>query len=84
MRPLDQRVRDLFTELSGSSMDQDNPRLIQFLQEHMIDPPRPFVRKISHPLYKTPQAQEVDKILKGKVSMGYTCQLEIDLNQTNY
>ena len=67
MLPLDQHVQDRFKELSGPLIKQDDPELVRFLREEMIDPPRPFVRKLSHLLYKTPQAEEVDRILKGKV-----------------
>ena len=67
MMPRDSHIREKFEKLAGPNIPQDNPELIQFLKNDMIDPPRPFVSKISHPLYKTPQAEEVDKILKGKV-----------------
>ena len=79
MLPLDPHVQEKLKMLSGPSIQQDNLELVKFLQEEMIESPRPFVPKRSGLLYKTPQAEEVDKILKGKVSEA----ILINLRPTN-
>ena len=56
---------------TGASVRPDDPELIEKIRNHFIDLPRPYVTKFSMPIVRTPQAKEVDKVLKGKV-MFYT------------
>ena len=73
MVPLDPRVKERFQKISSESIRQDDPDLIQFIRDEMLDPPRPFISKLSAVLYRTPQAEEVDWILKGKVTSQLSC-----------
>ena len=64
MVPRDPRLEERFRELSGPGRRQDDPELVQFIRDEIIEERRPFVPKMSHNLYRTPQAQEVDRIFK--------------------
>ena len=53
--------------LTGPHVAWDDPNLIKLIREELIDTPRPTLSKISYPLFETPQAKAVDKILKKMV-----------------
>ena len=53
--------------LNGPSIKADDSRLVSAISKYMIDYPRPYLSKFSYPLFETPQAKEVMKILN-KVS----------------
>ena len=56
-------------ELAGPNRAQDDPELIQFIKDEIIEERRPFVPKMSHLLYQTPQAKVIDKMFNKKVSI---------------
>ena len=58
-------VMDGFT---GPTVSATDIGLINRIRKHFIDLPRPYVTKFSMPIVETPQAKEVNKILKHKVS----------------
>ncbi|ELT90566.1 hypothetical protein CAPTEDRAFT_209618 [Capitella teleta] len=64
MLPIDPKIIRRFQALSGRK--QDDPELISFIREEFIEDRRPFLPKLSHNVYKTPQADEVDKYFKAK------------------
>lgn len=53
--------------LTGPKISHNDPKLLKVLRSHVIDPPSPWIPKMSYPLFKTPQAEAVDKILSNKV-----------------
>ena len=63
-RQLDAYMRNL----TGPDVNADNPQLLTVLRRHVIDPPSPYLVKMSYPLFKTPQAEAVSKLTKGKVN----------------
>lgn len=56
--------------LMNQSVAPDDPRLVEAIRNHFLDPPSNRVAKMSLPLFKTPQAEVVDKILHQKVRHG--------------
>ena len=72
--PMDMLSRDpavakRFKALSGPNRTQDDPELIQFIKDQVIEDRRPYVPKMSHRLYQTPQAKVIDEIFKKKVTI---------------
>ena len=61
-------LKSMLETLIEEKTKGDDPRLTQVLREHMLDPPSHKQWKMSYPLFKTPQADAVDEILKNKVS----------------
>lgn len=57
----------LMANLTGKDIKADDPQLIKALRQAGIDPPSPYLAKMSLPLFKTPQAETVEKITKGMV-----------------
>ena len=60
-------MRSKLKTLVGPEVGADDPDLIRLIRRELIDDPRPFLTKLSLPLYQTPQAKVVDKVFKGKV-----------------
>ena len=58
----------VMVNLTGPHIQADDPELLRVLRRHIIDPPSPNLIKMSYPLFKTPQAEAVEKLTKGKVS----------------
>ena len=55
--------------LSGSHTTWDDPTLVKVIREELLHPPRPYLTKMSYPLFQTPQAKAVDGILQMKVGV---------------
>ncbi|ELU15318.1 hypothetical protein CAPTEDRAFT_214214, partial [Capitella teleta] len=66
MMPMDPRIAERFAALTRSKTEQDDPEVVQFIRDAIIEDRRPFLPKMSYNLYQTPQAVEVEKILKAK------------------
>ena len=59
----------VMTNLTGAGTRADDPTLLRVLRRDVIDPPSLNLIKMSYPLFKTPQAEAVEKLTKGKVCM---------------
>ena len=53
--------------LTGPQVAWDDSDLITLIREELMDTRRPTLSKLSYPLFETPQAKAVDKILNEKV-----------------
>jgi len=62
-------LADVMTGYTGSRISASDAGLIDRIRKHFIDLPRPYVTKFSMPIVETPQAKEVSRILKHKVSL---------------
>ena len=61
-------LRDsVMTGLTGENIKDTNPNLIYAIHKYFIDRPRPFGRKFSNRLFKTPQVDVVLEIIGKKV-----------------
>lgn len=60
------QLADVMTGYTGSRMSATDPGLIDRIRYYFIDLPRPYVTKFSMPIVETPQAKEVNIILKHK------------------
>ena len=62
-------LRDsVMTGLTGEDIKDNNPNLISTIHSYFIDKPRPFGRKLSNSLFKTPQVDAVLEIIGEKVA----------------
>ena len=52
---------------SSDSTSSDDDLLIDVIRNHFIDPPSDKLHKMSYHLFKTPQAEKIDRILQRKV-----------------
>ncbi|ELT95653.1 hypothetical protein CAPTEDRAFT_197327 [Capitella teleta] len=66
MLPLNPGMAERFASLTKDKREQDDPEVVQFIRDAIIEDRRPFLPKMSYNLYRTPQAAEVEKILKKK------------------
>ena len=62
-RQLEEKMAPLLGSLSPATDD----RLVSAVRDLFIEYPRPYLTKFSLPITQTPQAQEVDTLLHGKV-----------------
>ena len=63
-----EQLDDVMSGYTGSWISATDPGLISRIRDYFIDLPRPYVTKFSMPIVETPQAKEVNRILKQKVS----------------
>ncbi|ELU15680.1 hypothetical protein CAPTEDRAFT_196703, partial [Capitella teleta] len=66
MLPLNPGIAERFAALTKGKREQDDPEVVQFIRDAIIEDRRPFLPKMSYNLYQTPQAVEVEKIFKKK------------------
>ncbi|ELT88450.1 hypothetical protein CAPTEDRAFT_188612 [Capitella teleta] len=68
MLPMNPGIAKRFAALTRSEREQDDPEVVQFIRDAIIEDRRPFLPKMSYNLYQTPQAVEVEKIFKKKLA----------------
>ena len=49
--------------VTGDKIKADDPELVTAIAKYFIDSPRPYVQKLSLPLFETPQAKEAMALL---------------------
>ena len=67
---VDPSVIQIIRQFESARMSADDTQLIQVIRDHFLHKPRPLMTKLSRNLFKTLQAEEVDKVLN-KVGMNY-------------
>ena len=61
------RLGEIMSPYLGGNTPATDWRLVSAIRDHFIDYPRPFLTKFSQPMKPTPQAEELDAVLHGKV-----------------